>query len=1040
MLTGQTNRFITRHPWFVAALVLPLLALYTLLNLTARPAHTAAPAAPQVGNGRAPDAGGIIVTPTTGLTTTEAGGVVTFTVVLTDNPTASVMITLTTSDASEGVVSPLVLTFTQANWDEPQTATVTGVDDFVDDGDVAYTIITEPAVSNDPDYNGLNAADVAVVNADNDTAGILVAPTSGLLTSEGGLTDTFTIVLTSQPTANVTLNLSSSDPGEGTVAPPSVTFTPADWDDPQTVTVTGVNDDIDDGNQPYTIITAAASSSDPNYNNLNPADVSVTNQDDDTAAILVEPTAGLVTSENGNEDTFTIALATQPTANVTIALNSSDTSEGTVAPPSVTFTPADWDDPQTVTVTGVDDDVDDGNQPYTIVTGAASSSDPSYNGLNPADVSVTNQDDDTAAIVVDPIAGLVTGENGNDDTFTIALATQPTADVTIALNSSDTSEGTIDPASVTFTPANWDDPQTVTVTGVDDAADDGDQPYQIVTAPADSSDPAYDGLNPADVSATNVDNDGVGISIDPLSDLVTTEAGGSDTFTVQLDTEPTADVTIAFSSSDPSEGTVDPTSLTFTPANWDDPQTVTVTGVDDELADGDVLYSIITAPAESDDPAYDGLNPADVSVTNQDDEQAAILVNPTSGLVTSEDGGSDTFAVRLNSQPTGNVVILLNSSDTTEGTISPNSLIFTPQNWDTWQEVTVTGVDDDLTDGDIAYTIITSPATSSDSNYDGLNPADVQVINKDRDSRLFLPAIVVVPTPPPTWQQIGDQPAEIARFLTVDVCGLHSFAGADTGLYRLVGNSWQSQTGAGFPALPVSGIAFTADCSAVYVGSRGQGTWRGTLSGGNWNWQRVDTESQTGDNTVWSLLIRGNTVYAGTDGGLFWANLPSTPQSWNQTNITGWVTGLTLNEDGTIYAAVWNQGVFQAASGSNTFTVVGTIGNTLVYQAAKTSNDYHVAGTQTQIYHWLNGNWQPVNQFVSTTFAVAAANGRLYAGQRNNGVLVSTNGGQSWATMNDGIAMPGGEEFQVRGFFIDNSGYLYAATTSGVWRWSAPVN
>ena len=52
-----------------------------------------------------------------------------------------------------------------------QTVTVTGVDDAVDDGDVAYTIVTAPAASADATYNGVNAADVAVTNTDNDAAG-----------------------------------------------------------------------------------------------------------------------------------------------------------------------------------------------------------------------------------------------------------------------------------------------------------------------------------------------------------------------------------------------------------------------------------------------------------------------------------------------------------------------------------------------------------------------------------------------------------------------------------------------------------------------------------------------------------------------------------------------------------------------------------------------------------------------------------------------------------------------------------------------------
>jgi hypothetical protein len=64
----------------------------------------------------------------------------------------------------------------------------------------------------------------------------------------------------------VTIGLSSSDTTEGTVSPSSLTFTPANWNTPRTVTVTGVNDVVDDGDISYAIVTAAATSADPNYN------------------------------------------------------------------------------------------------------------------------------------------------------------------------------------------------------------------------------------------------------------------------------------------------------------------------------------------------------------------------------------------------------------------------------------------------------------------------------------------------------------------------------------------------------------------------------------------------------------------------------------------------------------------------------------------------------------------------------------------------------------------------------------------------------
>lgn len=63
---------------------------------------------------------GVTVTLTSGLTATEAAGTVTFTVVLTSQPTADVTIALSSSDTTEGTVGPASLTFASANWNVAQ--------------------------------------------------------------------------------------------------------------------------------------------------------------------------------------------------------------------------------------------------------------------------------------------------------------------------------------------------------------------------------------------------------------------------------------------------------------------------------------------------------------------------------------------------------------------------------------------------------------------------------------------------------------------------------------------------------------------------------------------------------------------------------------------------------------------------------------------------------------------------------------------------------------------------------------------------------
>ncbi|MBC7818685.1 MAG: DUF4347 domain-containing protein, partial [Planctomycetaceae bacterium] len=113
--------------------------------------------------------------------------------------------------------------------------------------------------------------------------GIVVSPTSGLMTTEAGTTASISVVLNIAPTADVTINISSSDTTEGTASAATVTFTTLNWNVAQPVTVTGVDDSVNDGDVVFTILTAAASSTDAGYSGLNAADVSATNSDNDPA-------------------------------------------------------------------------------------------------------------------------------------------------------------------------------------------------------------------------------------------------------------------------------------------------------------------------------------------------------------------------------------------------------------------------------------------------------------------------------------------------------------------------------------------------------------------------------------------------------------------------------------------------------------------------------------------------------------------------------------------------------------------------------------
>ncbi|MBF0350200.1 MAG: fibronectin type III domain-containing protein, partial [SAR324 cluster bacterium] len=382
------------------------------------------------------------------------------------------------------------------------------------------------------------ASSVSVTNTDNDTAGLTVSTISANTTEAGG-TATFTVRLNSQPNGNVILNVSSSNTNEGTLSVSTLTFSISNWNTTQTVTVTGVNDSIADGNQAYTVSVTVASTTDTTgYATLSSSSVSVTNTDNDTAGLTIPAISGN-TTEAGGTATFTVKLNSQPTGNVVLNIASSNTNEGTVSPSTLTFITSTWNDTQTVTVTGVNDSVADGNQTYSISVSidTTSTTDTSgYASLAASSVSVTNDDNDSAGFSLSATSGTTT-EAGTSSTFTVQLTSQPTANVSFNISSNDTTEGTVTPSSMTFTSSNWNTAQTLTVIGQPDDLGDGTVSYSIVLAAATSSDATYNSLNPSDITMSNTaDNTAPTVSTSSLSVASVTSSSIALAWTAASDT------------------------------------------------------------------------------------------------------------------------------------------------------------------------------------------------------------------------------------------------------------------------------------------------------------------------------------------------------------------------------------------------------------------------------------------------------------------------------------------------------------------------
>ena len=215
---------------------------------------------------------------------------------------------------------------------------------------------------------------------------------------------------------------------------------------------------------------------------------------------------------------------------------------------------------------------------------------------------------------------------GATTTFTVVLDAPPTEDVTLLLTTSDATASSLSASSVVFTSSNWNTAQTVTLVGVQDAIDDGTQSSQITIAVDDAnSDNDFDSLADKTISVNTIDDDTAGVVLSTAS-LTLKEGEANASFTLKLASKPTSDVVIDLSSSDTTEVTLSSSSVTFTPDNWDQIQTITVSPVDDSLIDGSIESAIqISINDAASDNVYDPLANKSIAVTVEDNETAVDL-------------------------------------------------------------------------------------------------------------------------------------------------------------------------------------------------------------------------------------------------------------------------------------------------------------------------------------------------------------------------------------------------------------------------------
>jgi hypothetical protein len=549
---------------------------------------------------------------------------------------------------------------------------------------------------------------------DNDTAGVTVFESSGnTAVSEPNTQDTYTIVLDSQPTSGVTVNLSDGGSDEFNVTA-SVAFTTVNWNVPKVVTVTAEDDAVADGPQTGAVSHAFVSS-DPDYGGFSLPNVGVDIADNDTAGLLFTPTA-VTAIEGGTNGTYDVELTSEPTANVVITLTPAGTqatAEATADPGNneLTFTPANWDQAQSVSVIADDDDVDDDGVGETIGHTAASA-DTNYTGTF-GNVAVTITDDDIAGVTVTPTSVSAT-EGGTNGTYTVVLDSEPTAAVTVSINES-SGEFSTSPTSLVFDDTNWFTARTVNVIANDDAIADGTT-MGTITHSASSSDGNYSGgavtIDSVDVTIIDDETPGISISGSPIA----TEGGANGTYTVVLTTMPNGPVSVALAATaGGGEFTILTASpLTFTTADYNQPQTVTVAAVNDDVIDGAQAGTINHVASGG---GYNVADPQQAFVTVNDNDVAGATVIESGGTtVVVEGGATDTYTVALTAKPKANVTVT--AIPDAQVDVTPLARTFTPTNWNVPQTFTVAGVADGIEEQATHSGSVQHATSSTDQDFD----------------------------------------------------------------------------------------------------------------------------------------------------------------------------------------------------------------------------------------------------------------------------------------------------------------------------------
>ena len=552
---------------------------------------------------------------------------------LTGVVTSNFTVNIATSRSTAINPATTSLTFTPQNYTVDQTVTLNALqDDNIVSELVTITISGA----------GLPTVSFTVTATDDDTMNFVVSTLS--VVNEGS-TASMTVRLTNQPSSNLSVSVSSSNPGAVTVNgadTATLTFTSSNWNTNQTLTLAGV----EDSNQNTDTVPIMVSATGVTSNSQNILAI-----DNDTRPVF----GGAVSVVEGSTAVMKLSLSGNPGANRSVVITSNSSSVS-LSTSSLTFTSANWNVNQDIILTGVQD-INVISESVTITA--------SGTGLLAATQTITAIEDDVLAISVTGPTSINEGSTAN---ISVVLTNQPPFDAEVSLASNTTSSVTV-PTTITFTTANWSTPQTVTLTAIEDA----NETSEVVTITAAST-----GALTATFNINTIDND----TRVAFGSTTSVTEGGTALLAITLSGNPGTNRTVTLVSSDTTSMTISPSTLNFTTANWSTAQNVTLRGIEDVNAIGETIT--ISAAAS-------GLVNSSKTISVVDNDAMGITL---SGATSVNEGGTATISVVLTNQPSPSLTVNFVSSDTNALTLSPSSLTFTNANYTTAQTITVTGVED----------------------------------------------------------------------------------------------------------------------------------------------------------------------------------------------------------------------------------------------------------------------------------------------------------------------------------------------------------